>query len=345
MKINLTKAQKESLELMHDTTRDGRVRDRIKAVLLASEGWTAQMIAQALRIHESTVSRHLKDYFAEEKLSPENGGSASRLSAEQTVELIDYLTAHLMHTTAQIIAYVWARWQVFFTVAGMTKWLHRQGFSYKKPMGTPHKFDADKQQQFIKAYHALKEESGQSEPILFIDAMHPTQSTKLSYGWMKAGKKHVKVVETTGSRTRLNVLGALNLQRIEDTVIREYPTINARNIVLFFGEIRKTYPLSQKIHLILDGAGYHRAGLVKDFAEVLNIELHYLPPYSPNLNPIERLWKYMNEQVRNNVYFPDATTFRETIRHFFHVTLPEKAKELTTRLTDNFQTLKPASSS
>ncbi|MBC8951094.1 IS630 family transposase [Xenorhabdus sp. TS4] len=345
MKITLTDAQKETLELMHDTTRDGRVRDRIKAVLLASEGWTAQMIAQALRIHESTVSRHLKDYFSEEKLAPENGGSDSHLSAEQTVELIEHLTQNLMRTTAQITAYVWARWQITFTLAGMTKWLHRQGFSYKKPLGPPHKFDADKQQQFIHAYNTLKADFGQREPILFIDAVHPTQSTKLSYGWMKAGKEHVKVVETTGSRTRLNIVGALNLQRIEDTVIREYPAINARNIVLFFGEIRKTYPRTQKIHIILDRVGYHRAELVKDFAEVLNIELHYLPPYSPNLNPIERLWKYMNEQVRNNVYFPDATTFRKTLLHFFHVILPQKAKELATRLTDNFQTLKPASSS
>lgn len=74
MKITPTDAQKEALELMPDTTRDGRVHDRIKAVL-ASEGW----IAQALRIHESTVSRHLKDYCSEEKLAPENGGSESRL--------------------------------------------------------------------------------------------------------------------------------------------------------------------------------------------------------------------------------------------------------------------------
>ncbi len=66
--------------------------------------------------------------------------------------------------------------------------------------------------------------------------------------------------------------------------------------------------------------------------------------YSPNLNPIEQLWKYMNE-VCNNVYFPDAKTFRETLRYFCHVTLLEKAKELTTRLTDNFQILKSASSS
>ncbi|WP_391529879.1 helix-turn-helix domain-containing protein [Photorhabdus akhurstii] len=60
MKITLTDAQKDSLKLMYDTTRDGRVRDRIKAVLLAHEGWIAQMIAQALRIHESTVICHLK---------------------------------------------------------------------------------------------------------------------------------------------------------------------------------------------------------------------------------------------------------------------------------------------
>ncbi|OKP02453.1 DDE endonuclease [Xenorhabdus eapokensis] len=93
MKIHLIPEQKRALELMHDTTRDSRVRDRFKAVLLASEGWTAQMIAQALRIYESTVSRHLKDFIAQEKLTPENGGSESHLSAEQTADLIEYLTA------------------------------------------------------------------------------------------------------------------------------------------------------------------------------------------------------------------------------------------------------------
>ncbi|MGL5291590.1 MAG: helix-turn-helix domain-containing protein, partial [Vibrionaceae bacterium] len=81
MKITLTPEQKQQLEVMHDTTRDGRVRDRIKAVLLASEGWSQSMISQALRIHESTVARHLSDYVLCEKLKPENGGSQSKLSA------------------------------------------------------------------------------------------------------------------------------------------------------------------------------------------------------------------------------------------------------------------------
>lgn len=77
---------------MHDIERDSRVCDRIKAVLLASEGWTQTMISQALRIHESTVARRLSDYVLSEKLKPENGGSQSKLSDTQTTHLIEHLT-------------------------------------------------------------------------------------------------------------------------------------------------------------------------------------------------------------------------------------------------------------
>ena len=92
MKITLTPQQKQQLELMHDTERDRRVCDRIKAILLASEGWSQAMISQALRIHESTVAHHLSDYVFSEKLQPENGGSHSKLSTTQTIHLIEHLT-------------------------------------------------------------------------------------------------------------------------------------------------------------------------------------------------------------------------------------------------------------
>ncbi len=73
------------------------------------------------------------------------------------------------------------------------------------------------------------------------------------------------MVETTGSRTRINLMANLNLQCIEETIICEYPSINAENVA-YFGAIREIYPLAQKIHIILDGAGYHRTDLVKDIA-------------------------------------------------------------------------------
>ncbi|EOZ4487634.1 transposase [Salmonella enterica subsp. diarizonae] len=86
-------------------------------------------------------------------------------------------------------------------------------------------------------------------------------------------------------------------------------------------------------------------------------ELHYfttvkanqtyklLPPYSPNLNPIERLWKVMNDMVRNNRYFATAKEFREKIRYFFSDTLPELAGNLSCRINDHFLKMKNAFSS
>lgn len=257
--------------------------------------------------------------------------------------LIEHLTEVTYHHTHQIVAYVLAQFGVCYTVAGMNKWLHHHDFSYKKPKGVPHRFDEAKQQEFVEAYKALKSSCGKEETILFMDAVHPTQATKLSHGWIRTGQD--KAIETTGSRSRLNIVGALNLSEIGRTVIDNYESINSENIVRFLCKLRESYPLTHKLHLILDGAGYHRSDLVKDAAFVLNIELHYLPPYSPNLNPIERLWKVMNEQVRNNVYFKSKRDFEAAIGRFFTVLLPQIAGSLASRINDNFQVLNPASSS
>ena len=341
MKIELSNQKKKQLERMHDSARDGRVRDRIKAVLLASEGWTNTMISQALRIHETTVTRHINEYLQSEKLTPENGGSQSKLNSIETMALIGHLSAQTYFHTHQIVDYVLSEFEVIYTVAGMNKWLHHNGFSYKKPKGVPHKFNPEAQQAFIEYYRELKQ---RDEPILFMDAVHPSQATKITYGWIRKGED--KVIETTGSRTRLNFVGALNLTDISATVTDSYETINSESIARFFWKLKKEhYPLAQKVHVILDGAGYHRSQLVKDFAVMLNIELHYLPPYSPNLNPIERLWKVMHEHARNNIYFPTKASFQDAINTFFDVTLPKVAASLTSRINDNFHVLKSATSS
>ena len=341
MKIFITEQQKAELERLHDSSRDGRVRDRIKAILLASEGWSSAMIAQALRLHQTTIDHHISEFLNKGKLKPENGGSDSKLSAEQTAFLISQLSDNLFHHTRDVIAFVTRTWNIIFSIPGMNKWLHRNGFTYKKPSGVPHKLSEEKQRQFIEYYKELKTTVG-DEPILFIDGVHPTQATKISYGWIRKGQK--KAVKTTGSRTRLNIMGALNLKALTSPLICEYKTINEYNVSLFLNEIRKVYPdYNQKIHVILDEAGYHRSQLVKDWAEVVNIRLHYLPPYSPNLNPIERMWKLMNEHARNNRYFSSTREFREAISVFFNQTLPDIADSLTSRINDHFQVLTPAS--
>ncbi len=237
------------------------------------------------------------------------------------------------HHTHQIIAHVEAVYDIKYTVLGMNKWLHRHGFSYKKRKGVPHQFNEYEQKAFIKEYEALKANKAADDVILFVDAVHPTQATKITSGWIRKGVD--KMIETTGSRTHLNIMGALNLSDISNT-------INKESVAGFLMRLGEYYPFEQKIHLTLDGAAYHRAALVKDIAWIYNIQLNDLPPYSPNLNPIERLWKVMNEQARNDVYFATKRDFVSVINHFFSNTLPKIAASLETRLTDNFQRLIPA---
>ncbi len=265
--------------------------------LLRSEGWSPSAIAQALRKSEYTICRHLDAYLEKEKLRPENGGSESRLSDEQTRQLVEHLSEYTYAHVHQIVAYITDRWGIKYTVSGLNKWLHQKGFTYKKPKGVPHKADVDKQAGFVEHYEALKATLPEDEVILFMDAVHPTQATKITSGWIRKGID--KIINTTGSRTRLNIIGAIDLDNIEAAVFGQFDTVNSEAVTEFFKKVRDNYSPMNVIHMVLDGAGYHRSQEVVKEAEELGIKLHYLPPYSPNLNPIERLWKVMNEYARN----------------------------------------------
>lgn len=337
----LSEKKKQELELLHRYEGDRRVCDRIKAVLLKSEGWTNRTIAQALRIHEETVRQHLTDWITDEKLKPENGGSCSKLTDIQSRDLDVHLAETTYTKVIDICAYVEVTFGVRYTISGMTKWLKQHDFSYKHPKSVPAKADLAKQEEFIEKYLNLVADTPANEPVLFIDAAHPTMATKVVCGWIKKGVD--KPIAQTASRTRVNIVGAIELATMNVISCRpDY--VNAETIVAFFDQIKTAYPKAPKIHIILDQSGYHRSQLVRDAALEKHIELHYLPPYSPNLNSIERLWKVMNEEERDNVFFPSAKMFRDAINKFFDVKLPKIAQSLRGRINDNFQTIKPVPS-
>jgi transposase len=340
MNINLTDGQKKVLEKRHRTERDRRIADRIKAVLLTSEGWSQAQISQALRINEETVRKHLSDWISSNKLKPENGGSVSQLDAKQSASLENHLEQKTYLQVSQICAYVLQEYGVQYTVSGMTKWLHKQGFSYKQPKATPAKADAAQQAAFIAKYNELIHKAPAQEPILFMDSAHPTMATKVAYGWIRKGQD--KAIAQTASRTRVNVTGAVDLSNMQLTsCLPEY--VNAQSTVAFFDQIKSAYPNAPTIHIILDQSGYHKSHSDRDAASQRNIKLHFLPPYSPNLNPIERVWKVMNEKIRNNVFFSSANEFRQTISDFFKNKINQILPSLRGRINDNFQIIKPVS--
>ncbi len=102
-----------------------------------------------MRKHESSIARYIDDYLTEEKLESSNAGSISKLNSLQTKKLIVHLTEHTYTSQQEFITYIHHRWSIEYSVPGINKWLHKNGFSYKKPKSMPYKVDLEKQQEFI----------------------------------------------------------------------------------------------------------------------------------------------------------------------------------------------------
>jgi transposase len=114
--------------------------------------------------------------------------------------------------------------------------------------------------------------------------------------------------------------------------------VNAQTICDFLWKLRQDNAGRYAIHVIWDNARPHRNDEVYGFAKELGIKLHYLPPYSPNLNPVERVWKLMHESVRYNQYYGKFSEFSEAVLGFFK-SIGRKKNLLRDRITDNFHIL------
>src|SRR5690606_24981727 len=111
--------------------------------------------------------------------------------------------------TKDIAAYVRSAYEVEYSVSGMCDWLKRNGFSYKKPSLVPGKANKQVQEAWIRQYFELKQGLSKDETICFIDGVHPTHNTQLSYGWVRKGKRK-EICSNTG-RQRLNISGAVDI--------------------------------------------------------------------------------------------------------------------------------------
>ena len=335
MEEKLSRTERKQLRYQHRYERDGRIRDRIKAVLAYNDSYSYTQIAEILLLDDETIRRHINEYFTEKKLKPENGGSESQLSEGQSAELETHLKAHTYRYVKDICAYVKSQFGICYSNSGMTKWLHENKFRYKKPHGIPAKADKTQQKSFIKEYKQLKKRAGNKEPIYFVDSVHPEHQTRLAYGWILKGER--KEIEMTARQYRVNYMGGICL-KTQRIVYETAEKINEESIQSFLYRLRKAHPGRYKVHVIWDNAGYHKSKLVQAFAKELGVVIHYLPAYSPNLNPIERLWKIMHEQVTYNQYYKTFSDFTEAIKYFFRH-IGKKKSLLRSRITDNFQVL------
>lgn len=120
-----------------------------------------------------------------------------------------------------------------------------------------------------------------------------------------------RLVKTFSGRSRYNVLGALDFKTKKVITVTNDSYITAIEVCEILREVREEYQ-GKTVHIVLDNARYQKCEIVTTLAKELNITLEYLPPYSPNLSLVERLWKHVKSKLHSK-YYNRFDEFKETI--------------------------------
>ena len=139
--------------------------------------------------------------------------------------------------------------------------------------------------------------------------------------WFVKGQQ--RAIQTYGKHEGVKLLGILNYETGE-VYVEDHSSYNAEVFLSFLHNVLKKYPTGE-IVMILDNAKIHHAKLLTEFL-LANPRLHleFLPPYSPNLNIIEELWKWLKNTVINNVFFHTREEIKSAVLSFldFIATIP-----------------------
>lgn len=336
--ISLSFSSSEIEELRHQRFHHPHphVQKKMEALLLKSHDLPHQQIADIVGVCENT----LRSYFVEFQ-----DGGIDRLKEIRfycpSSDLLEFEGTLETHFTEQPPASAKEAADRIEKITGIKrgltqarKFMKSMGLKLRKVGFIPAKADVEKQKVFLEQEldPALKEAREGKRSVFFVDAAHFVHAPFLGFLW---SFKRIFVRAPSG-RKRFNVLGALNAVTRQVLMVTNQSYINAESVCTLLRQI--TEQVTGSVTLVLDNARYQKCFLVQELAKSLQIELLYLPSYSPNLNLIERLWKFVKKGCLNSRYYPDFISFHTTIATFLADMNQKHQKELESLLTHNFQT-------
>ena len=342
----LTFDEKNELRKISIDRSERHVRVRRALILLGlDDGFKPNSIASILRIDNKTIY-NLRERFEHERLDALNDRKrpprARRLSDDQLKELDEYIKANPPSKVSAVIEHVNETYGVKYSMSGMTKLMQARGFQFKVPRKLPRIADEAAQEEHIASYQALKDElceKEEEEAIFHLDAVHPEHQVRPAGVWFHSDVK--PAVPSSTGRERLNIIGAIDVS--DGTLLtKEVDRANGKSIGAFLKEMHaKLSKRYKRVHIILDNAGYHHAKSVKEVLKELEgwVVFHFLPPYAPHLNSIERLWGVMHKWVTHNKCYESFEAFRDRIRQFLNEDVPQRWDEIKSTVTDNYKVI------
>ncbi len=318
-----------------------KVRQKMEALWQKHLNIPHGQICRILGITGNTLRSYFRDY--------QEGGldkirelrfyqPQSELASYKTC-LKTYFTKHPPTSGPEAAAFIERHLGIRLSPDRVLLFLKSLGIKRLKVGHIPAKADPDTQAAFVEEQlePRIAEAQAGKGALFFGDAAHFVQRPFLTYLWC-----FVRVfIKAPAGRKRFNVLGALNAITHELITVCNDSYINAQSMAELLHRLA-ALDLAVPITLVLDNARYQKCKFVQDIADALQIELLYLPAYSPNLNLIERLWKFVKKEALNGRYHQDFTAFKSAIIRCLAQTRTTYKKPLDSLLTLKFQTFNEA---
>ena len=314
-----------------------RVRQRLEAVYLKAIGYQHQEIGRIVGISQKTLRGYLRMYQAGgiealKALNFNRPKSALDEHREQLKAEFEIRPAKSINEAVQRIEKLTG---IRRSPTQVDKFLKNLGLKRLKVGHIPAKADPEKQKAFLeeKLDPRLEEAKQGKRHVFFVDAAHFVMRPFLGFLWCFVRQ----FIQAPSGRQRFNILGALHATTLQVVIFTNDTYLNSYSVAKLMCQIAVEFA-DLPITLVMDNARYQRCRFVMDLATALGIELLFLPPYSPNLNLIERLWKFIKKKCLYSEYYETFTDFKQAIVDCIAETDGEYRQELASLLTLKFQT-------
>jgi transposase len=313
------------------------VQKRIHAVFLkATLGFPNEMIGLSTDLHPHTVSHYIKTYKTGgfEALCQFNYGTNKSALETHSSGILQSFTERPPMNACEAKARIEELTGISRSPSQVRTFMNRHGLRYLQTGHIPSKADTEKQQAWVKTIlePAIEEAQKGACHLLFMDAVHFILLPFICALWCKMRL----FIKASSGRNRINVLGTVNAITKEVFTLNNTTFISAETIVAFLKQLKEHYG-DLPLKIVLDNARYQHCKLVEETAKALGITLLFLPSYSPNLNIIERLWKFTKKKVLYAKYYEKPSDFHMAITGFFQSVNQKYNADLKNLLTLNFQ--------
>lgn len=335
--INLSEAEIQRLNYERYHYPCPMIQKRIHAVYIkASSGMSNEMIGRLVDLHRDSVGDWIKSYTEDgfEALCQFNYGTNESEMERRASSIIKSFQQQPPISINEAKARIEEMTGISRSPTQICAFMKRHGLRYMKTGHIPAKADTERQQEWVNTIltPVIKEAERKECHLLFMDAAHFILQPFICALWC-ATRLFIKAAS---GRNRINVLGAVHAITKEVVTTSNTTFINADTIVEFLKQLKEHY-CDLPIKIVLDNARYQHCKIVEQTAKQLGITLLFLPAYSPNLNIIERLWKFTKKKILYAKYYESPAKFHFAISDFFQTVSQKYEPDLKKLLTLNFQ--------